>query len=225
MSLLSALYGFHRAFDAVAASSQNAYVSVFSSRLILDAGHGGFDGGATGVNGAYEKDINLSVTKKAASLARLMGFSVVTVRDEDCAVNDGSASTLREKKVSDIHNRLALTEKYPDAVFLSIHQNHFPDPSCRGAQVFYGANSPLSRSIAEKMQKSLRENIAPDNDREIKKAEKNLYILYNAKTPAVLLECGFLSNADECLKLCDSEYQQKIAFCAVTSVMECVTQT
>ncbi len=212
-------------YRAVTAAAKNGSVFSQSQRLILDAGHGGFDGGATGTNGVLEKDINLAVTQKTASLSRLLGFSVETVRNEDVSVNDEGLSTLREKKVSDIHNRLALTKRYPDAIFVSIHQNFFPQSSCKGTQVFYSVNHPAGEHLAKCLQKGIVSFLQPDNSRAIKPAEKNLYILYHAKTPALLIECGFLSNAEECELLCTEKYQQELAFGIVCSLLEGIRQT
>lgn len=188
--------------------------------VIIDAGHGGFDGGAVGVGNRIEKDINLAISQKIYDMALLNGFNAIMVRESDTAVNDDGLSTLREKKVSDIHNRLALAQKNPQAVFLSIHQNHFPQQKYWGTQVFYGPKNDESRLLAERIQRSVRENLQPENKREIKPAEKNLYILYNATNAAVLVECGFLSNPEECERLIDPDYQQKIAFEIFTAVCE-----
>ncbi len=188
--------------------------------IIIDAGHGGFDGGAVGVGDIVEKDINLAISQKIYDMALLNGFNAVMVRESDTAVNDDGLSTLREKKVSDIHNRLALAQKYPEAIFLSIHQNHFPQHKYWGTQVFYGPKNDESRQLAEKIQRLVRENLQPDNSREIKPAEKNLYILYNATNTAVLVECGFLSNPEECQRLTDPDYQQELAFEIFTAVCD-----
>lgn len=216
---------FSQTCKTVVEAGKNVSTLLNSKYLIIDAGHGGFDGGATGINGVLEKEINLEIAQKTASLARLSGFTVVMVRENDVGTNDDSAKSIREKKVSDMHNRLELTEKYTDAIYFSIHQNTFPDSSCSGAQVFYSENNPNSKEIAQKLQNTIKNQIQVENDREIKPAQKNLYLLYNSKIPTVLLECGFLSNDDECQKLCDSEYQQDIAFCSVTSLMDSLNLT
>ena len=216
---------FSHTYQKVIEAGKTVSTSLYSKHLIVDAGHGGFDGGATGVNGVLEKEINLKIAQKTASLARLSGFTVVMVRDSDTGTNDNSTKSIREKKVSDMHNRLALTEKYPNAIYFSIHQNTFPDESCNGAQVFYGEKNPDSKVIAEQLQSVIKSQIQNKNERKVKPAQKNLYLLYNSKIPTVLLECGFLSNYDECNKLCDSGYQQNIAFCAVTSLMDSLNLT
>jgi len=188
--------------------------------IIIDAGHGGFDGGAVAEDKTVEKDINLTIAKKLCDISELSGFNVIMVRDGDFAVCDKGLDTLRSKKVSDIHNRLDLTKKYPDAIFLSIHQNHFEESKYWGAQVFYGAKNPDSKLLAEYLQKALTENIQKDNKRQIKKAEKNLYILYNTDSIAVMAECGFLSNPEERSKLKEPEYCQAVAFEILRGVTE-----
>lgn len=188
--------------------------------VILDAGHGGFDGGATGVDKTLEKDINLAITQKLADIAQLGGFDVIMVRDSDTAVNDEDAVGLRKKKVSDIHNRLKLAEQYPNAIFLSVHQNHFTQEKYWGTQVFYGKNNSDSKVLAQKIQNVVCRELQPENKREIKPAEKNLYILYNAKNPAVLVECGFLSNTKECKRLMQADYQQQLAFKLLQALTE-----
>jgi len=201
-------------------AGQAAEAQALSHQVVLDAGHGGFDGGAVGTNGVPEKAINLAVTQQTAAIASLAGFAVTTVRDTDIAVNDEGLSTVRERKTSDIRNRMALLEKTPAATFVSIHQNHFSQPSCSGTQVFYSPNDPRSRLLAQRLQERIAGPLQPGNEREIKPAEKNLYILYHAQSPAVLVECGFLSNPAECERLCDPSYQQQLAFCITQALIE-----
>lgn len=197
-----------------------ALVDPTRPHLIIDAGHGGFDGGAVGSDGVFEKDINLEIALRLEQLARLSGFEVTMIRTDDRAVNDEGLTGISRKKVSDIHNRLAVTEEHPEAIFISIHQNKYTSASIWGAQVFYGTKNDGSEQLARVIQQTLRTELQPDNKREIKPAEKNLYILSHARCPAVLVECGFLSNPDECQKLENETYQQELAFCILTSTIE-----
>jgi len=190
--------------------------------LIVDAGHGGFDGGAIAIDGTFEKEINLSISKKISSIAQLSGFEVIMVRQDDIAVCEDGLDTIRAKKVSDIHNRFELAKKYPEAIYLSIHQNSFGEEKYWGTQVFYGPNNPESKKIAQHIQGTISQSLQNDNHREIKKAEKNLYILYNTNNAAVMVECGFLSNREECKLLQQPDYQQKLAFEITKSLIEYV---
>jgi len=188
--------------------------------LIIDAGHGGFDGGAVAADGTLEKDINLQISQKLSAIAELSGFEAIMVREGDTAVCDQGLDTIRKKKVSDIHNRLELTNKFSEAAFISIHQNSFGQSKYWGTQVFYGPNNDQSKLLAGYIQRDISMNLQKDNHREIKKAEKNLYILYNTDSTAVMVECGFLSNQDECKRLQQEIYQQQLAFEIIRALTE-----
>ena len=179
--------------------------------IIIDAGHGGEDGGTQSSAGVLEKDINLDISMKLGYLLKLMGYSVVYTRTEDKLQYGADAETQRQKKVSDIHYRMNIMELYPDALFLSIHQNFFTQSKYYGAQVFYSKNNPESKAIAEKLQTSIRNILQDDNDRQVKATGTDIYLLYHTKSPAVMVECGFLSNVGEALRLTDEEYQKKMA--------------
>nr|WP_317413380.1 N-acetylmuramoyl-L-alanine amidase CwlD [uncultured Solibaculum sp.] len=180
--------------------------------IVLDPGHGGMDGGATGGSGSVEKDVNLAVSLNLRDMLRMAGYQVVMTREEDISIHDPSANTVREKKVSDIRNRLKILEKNPDSLFVSIHQNKFPQSQYSGSQVFYSVNHPFSETLAQSVQQQLVTQLQPDNNRVIKPMAKGAYLLEHAKTPAVVVECGFLSNPEEEAKLTTPEYQSKLAF-------------
>jgi N-acetylmuramoyl-L-alanine amidase len=192
----------------------------FDRTVIIDPGHGGVDGGAVGYNGIIEKNINLNISLKLRDIFEASGFRVVMTREDDSSIHDEDSVTIRQKKVSDIHNRSKLLEKYPDAIFLSIHQNKFSQSQYSGTQVFYSKNNDDSKMLAEFIRSSVKDMIQPNNEREIKPAGKNLYILYHAKSPAVMVECGFLSNPQESVMLQDDEYQKKLAFAVYCGVLE-----
>ena len=183
----------------------------YSKIVIVDAGHGGEDGGTQSSTGLLEKDINLDVSMKIGNILKLMGYTVVYTRTDDTLHYDSSAVKQRQKKVSDIHHRMNVMKNYPEAVFLSIHQNYFTESKYYGAQVFYSKNNEKSKNIAEIIQTKIRELIQTDNDRQIKPSGTDIYLLYNAEAPAVMVECGFLSNPGEALLLSDCEYQKKIS--------------
>lgn len=189
-------------------------------QIILDAGHGGMDGGAVGVNNTPEQGINLAITLKLKELLQLNGFEVILTREDENSIHDPSETSVAKQKRSDMRNRLKIIENHPNALFVSIHQNKFSDPSCKGAQIFYSPNHSDSEQLAKLLQESFRENLQPENSREIKASDESLYLLWNAEIPAVLVECGFLSNPNECELLCDESYQEKIAFVIYLSLLD-----
>ncbi len=184
---------------------------VLKQTVIIDAGHGGDDGGAIGIDGTVEKDINLDIALKLEKLLKFYGFDVIMTRTEDIMTCDDGLDSLRKRKVSDIHNRFDILERNPDAVFISIHQNKFEDNSQHGTQVFYSGNNDESKLLAESIQNSIVSVLQPDNSRVVKKSGSGIYLLYHAKLPAVLVECGFISNHAEVKKLNDENYRMKIA--------------
>lgn len=190
--------------------------------IILDAGHGGEDGGAVGVEGIIEKDINLSVALRLRDVLEASGYNVIMTREKDIAIYDDDAETLREKKRSDLHNRLDIIEKNggENTIFVSIHQNKFPDSKYHGTQIFYSKHDPKSMDLAQAVRKSVTDFLQPDNDREIKEANQKIYLLNNAKIPAIVVECGFLSNPEECAKLADKNYQSEMAFSICCGLMD-----
>lgn len=177
--------------------------------IIIDAGHGGEDGGATSVSGVLESQVNLEIARKTDALLMLLGFQTKMVRDSDTAIYDASASTIREKKISDLRNRVQLVNETPNALLLSIHQNTYSDSRYAGAQVFYGASGE-SRQLAERTQETLRQLLDTENNRKAKPAE-TVYLMQNVQCTAILVECGFLSNEAEDLKLQSASYQKKLA--------------
>lgn len=193
--------------------------------IIVDPGHGGFDGGAEGANGAVEKDINLPIAIKVRDLLVLYGFDVIMTRDADIATCDPGLELIRQKKTSDIMNRFKLIEQHPNSIFLSIHQNKYPDGSLSGAQMFYGPETrEQSEAIASIMQHNFVTMLQPDNTRQPKPAEDSVYLLFHSPVPSVLIECGFLSNPDEEALLRTDEYQNKIAFVIAGSLMQYIEQ-
>ena len=188
--------------------------------IILDPGHGGFDGGATASDGTPEKDFNLQIALKLKDYLSLAGFHVVMTRTQDVGTEAPGAETIREKKVSDIRSRMALVNDTPDCLLLSIHQNYFEDASCRGTQVFYSKNHPQSKIIAEYIQSGITLELQPDNTRLVKAAGKEIYLLKNAQRPAVLVECGFISNSRETQQLHNETYQQQLSFCIAKALFD-----
>ena len=178
--------------------------------VVIDAGHGGEDGGAVSLTGVPESQLNLAVALRVDALLGLYGEQVVMLREEDVSLHSPQAETLREKKSSDLRNRAAAVEAVEGAVLLSIHQNSYPDSRYRGAQVFY-APTQGSEALARYAQQLLRRTLDPDNDRECKPISKDIYLMNHVSCPAILVECGFLTNPEEEALLRSGTYQTKVA--------------
>ena len=178
--------------------------------VVVDAGHGGEDGGATGVHGELEKDINLAIALELQRLLEQHQFQVVMVRDWDTDLADQNLPTVAQRKRSDLQRRLRLVEESGGCVLLSIHQNFFTESQYSGAQVFYSANDPRGEALAEAIRASIVETLQPENTRQNKVGE-GVYLLEQCQVPAVLVECGFLSNPEEAAALADPDYQKRMA--------------
>lgn len=176
--------------------------------ILIDAGHGGEDGGAVASDGTVEKDINLAVACCLRDLLRVMGYRVSMTRETDTMVHTEGV-TQRERKVSDLKHRLAMTETADLTV--SIHQNKFSVEKYSGIQVFYGTGHPDSKARADRIREAMVSLLQPDNTRPLKAGDSNVYLLSRATTPIVLVECGFLSNDAERQQLKDSTYQRQLA--------------
>lgn len=178
--------------------------------LVLDAGHGGEDGGAVSLTGAPESEINLAIVLKLRDVLGLYGVDPILLRETDVSLHDSSAGTLREKKRSDLKNRVAAIEKVEGGTLLSIHQNTYPGSRYHGAHVFY-APTEGSQALAEHVQNSIKAALQPDNERAVKRLPDTVYIMNHVTCPAVLIECGFLTNPEEEAMLRDEDYQRKLS--------------
>lgn len=188
-------------------------------QLILDAGHGGEDGGAVSITGVAESTINLAIVRKLDHLLGFCGVAPILLREEDISLHDPSAATLREKKVSDLHNRVAVIEETQSALVVSIHQNSFPNPAYHGSQVFYREEGE-SKALADLVQESLRLGLDPGNKRSAARIPDTVYLMKHITCPAILVECGFLTNQGEEAKLRSGEYQAQIALCIASAVLK-----
>lgn len=188
--------------------------------VIIDAGHGGFDGGATASDGTVEKDINLQIALKTARLLRLNGFDVIMTRSEDTGTEDDESVAIAKRKKSDLTNRLQIMKDNPDAVFVSIHLNKFTTSAANGAQVFYTKNRKEALCLAQSLQKSIKTLLQPQNDRVVKQGTNSTFLLKNAVVPTVIVECGFLSNKAELEKLKSEDYQSQMAFAVVCGITD-----
>lgn len=188
--------------------------------IVLDPGHGGEDGGTIGYSGTIEKDLNLDIALRLKDLLEWNGFRVIMIRDGDYALNDDGLSTIGERKRSDMYHRLEMYNSDLQALVISIHLNQYPDSSCRGAQIFYSQNNPASEELAQSIQSAIKLQLQPENHRKIKPAEKNLFLLFHAKPPTVLVECGFISNPEEEALLLQEEYRTKFAMSIFDGMMD-----
>lgn len=209
---------------AMLLSRAGSAVAVFSSEtstapiVVIDAGHGGEDGGAISVTGARESMLNLEISQRLNDLLHFLGVHTQMIRTEDISVYT-EGDTIAQKKVSDIHNRVKAVEQTPNALLVSIHQNQFSESQYRGAQVFYAQGS---QELAELLQSDLAAQVDPRNHRQCKQAQ-GIYLLEHISCPAVLIECGFLSNPAEEALLRDASYQKKLASviaCTLASYLE-----
>ena len=188
--------------------------------VIIDAGHGGEDGGAIGVDKkTLEKDVNLSVSMYLGRLLESDGVNVIYTRTEDVLLYDRNVDYDGRKKSLDLRARLDIAEQNPGAVFVSVHMNSFGDPKYSGMQVYYSDSAEDGRILAEILQKMAR-FLSPTNERMIKKANSSIYLLDRAPGTAVLVECGFLSNYEECSLLSTEDYQKKVAFAIYRGIMD-----
>lgn len=176
--------------------------------VVLDAGHGGEDGGAVTATGVYESRLNLEITLRLNDFLQLLGVPTRMVRTGDVSVST-EGETVAQRKSSDIRNRVALVESIPGCWLVSVHQNRFEQEQYRGAQVFY-RSSEESKRLAQTLQEQLCAQLDPKNNRRIKQAS-GIYLLEHVTCPAVLIECGFLSNPAEAQLLQQETYQRKLA--------------
>ena len=178
--------------------------------LILDPGHGGVDGGASTPAGDKESDINLAIALKAESLFAFFGIDPVLTRSQDVSIHDNTCTTIREKKVSDLKNRVALVNSTQNAMLISVHQNTFTDSRYHGAQVFH-AHDERSIQWGTYTQELLRSMLDPDNGRDPAPIPDHVYLFKHINCPAIRIECGFLSNGEDATLLLTDSYQRKIA--------------
>lgn len=186
--------------------------------IIIDPGHGGEDGGAVGKSGTLEKNINLAIAKNLQSYLLLAGYNVEMTRTEDVLLYNENQRNM--KKYYDVRNRVAFAKEYEDAIFVSIHQNTFPIEKYSGLQVYYSPNNPDSEKISNLIQRNTVLFLQPNNNRKAKEAGRNIYVLKELYCPAVLVECGFISNGAEEALLCDEEYRKRLAFVIFKSIAE-----
>lgn len=190
--------------------------------IIIDAGHGGEDGGTVGKNGIYEKDVNLAVALYLSASLKDMGITTLLTRNEDILLYDRNSDYEGQKKAQDLATRKRIADECDNAIFISIHMNSFPEEKYKGLQVYYSENNQDSLALAQKIQSRAAELLQPDNTRQCKTGN-NIYLLERLNCPAVLIECGFLSNSEECALLSSAEYQKKLSYVLSEAIYEYIT--
>ena len=190
--------------------------------VVVDPGHGGEDGGAVSAGGVEESQINLAVALQVNDLLRLMGRRTVLTRSEDVSTCDEGLDTIRQRKASDLKNRVALVNATPNAVLLSIHQNSLPSsPVTHGAQVFWNRQEG-AEELALLVQDSLNGTVNAGNEKNAKQIPPTIYLMKNITAPGVIVECGFLSNSAETALLQEPSYQLKLASAIAAGCLRCL---
>lgn len=191
--------------------------------VLIDPGHGDFDGGASAPDGTLEKNLNLDISLQLRDMLTLCGVSVVMTRDSDVSISSVGDASIREKKISDMQNRLHLYNQA--SLVIAIHQNNFQSSAYSGTQVFYSANHTNSKCLAAHLQNTVVRLVQPQNTRQIKKATDGIYLLHHTTAPAVLVECGFLSNPQELSQLKSAGYRQKMAWAIALGYWNYIMET
>lgn len=200
--------------------SQSANITV-----IIDAGHGGEDGGATGDDGTLEKDLNLDIAFKLRDMLQANGVHVIMTRTQDILLYDRSEDYNGKKKVLDLKARLEIVKQNPDALFISIHMNAFPQKKYDGLQVYFPLGDIRSEALATVIQNNIKSTLQPQNLRRPKGAGSNIYLLNKNTNTSVLVECGFLSNDEECARLNTQAYRQQLALILCESIIKYISDT
>ena len=187
--------------------------------VIIDAGHGGEDPGAIGISGVYEKDLNLEIAFTLGEMLEERGFAVLYTRVDDKLLYTEAENIKGIRKISDLKNRCKIAAEYPKALFISVHMNSYGSPNLSGLQVYYSLENEHSKILANKIQSNVKTALQNDNNRKIKPG-KDIYILENIENTAVLIECGFITNGNECKKLSEKEYQKQLCLAIVCGIIE-----
>ena len=212
--LSAVLWHGNAAFTAAFAPEAETPITV-----VVDAGHGGEDGGAVAGDGTVESGLNLSIARRVRDLLTFAGVNTAVTRAGEDAIYDPGSATLREKKVSDLHNRVGLVNGIPGAVLLSIHQNSLPaSPSTHGAQAFWNQQEG-AEELAASIQEALNGSVNAGNEKNAAQVPSSVYLMKEITAPGVLVECGFLSNTGETEQLKDPGYQTRLAAAIAAGVL------
>lgn len=183
--------------------------------IIIDAGHGGVDGGATSCTGKLESAFNLEIALRLDDLMHLLGYETKMIRTTDISVYTEGES-IAKKKISDLKERVRIVNETENALLLSIHQNNFTDSRYSGAQVFYG-DTEGSEQLAKQLQSALISALNPGSNRQSKRSD-GVYLMEHINCTGILIECGFLSNPEEEAKLRNPEYQKHLC-CVIAAAV------
>lgn len=210
------ILGVNLAFDGgsaeAAAVSGVPVVSSAGKTIVLDAGHGGEDPGAvSSFNGVKEKDVTLVIANKTKELLEKAGYKVIMTRTEDVLQYEDENASMTSKRRQDLLKRKQLMDESNADIVVSIHLNSYPESKYSGAQTFYTKNSLSGKKLATKIQESLKINVDQENDREALQKKEDIIITKDCKVTTVIVECGFLSNENECVKLAEESYQSQLA--------------
>jgi N-acetylmuramoyl-L-alanine amidase len=201
--------------DAIAPAFSGAQGRI----VVIDAGHGGEDCGAIGINGKYEKDLNLEMSRILGGYLQKAGYAVVYTRTEDKMLYTEDQNIKGFRKIYDLKNRVAMANDFPDAIFVSLHMNSFAEEKYSGLQVYYSVGNEESYSLASAVQNRVISDVQPNNNRRVKEG-KNIYLMEKLRCTSVLIECGFLTNPEESRLLCEKEYQKILSFSIVCGIIE-----
>ena len=201
----------------------NAVSSQSEITIVLDAGHGGEDGGCEG-NGLVEKDLNLDIVMRLSALLKEQGIQVVLTRETDVLLYDVNSDYKGQKKAQDVRKRLEIAKSQENPILVSIHMNYFAQTQYSGLQVWYSKNDTRSEILANLIQSNVKNELQPSNKRVTKQATSSIFLLHNASFPAILIECGFLSNPQEAAKLSNEEYRQELSRAIFRAIMEYISQ-
>lgn len=194
-------------------------------RIVVDAGHGGLDGGAVSKSGISEKDINLKIAFYLKNYLEINGAKVIMTRTSDKSLHSDDKGSVKSKKRSDLLTRRNMANSADADILISIHLNFFEQSKYKGAQVFYEGLHKESANLAQKIQNEFKNSLDSSNNRQIAKIDSSKIMYQNLTLPAVIAECGFLSNPDEAEKLCTKEYQEKVALCISMGVIRYFSET
>lgn len=219
--LLSLMIAGVLCFTAYAIFALSSFADTFfkdkTLSVIVDAGHGVPDGGAVGIGGTVEQEINISIAKKLAEVLEGKNIGVIMTRTDESGIWTEKSDTIREKKVEDMHNRLKIIKKSDADLFVSIHMNSFPSTSALGLRVFYSPAFSDIKPLAENIQVRMSD-VTGAKTTVVKAADSTLFLMKNTPVPGVLVECGFLSNPQEEKNLNSEEYQARLAWAIADAI-------